>query len=168
MQVHQWRTNWSLLYPSITPSLFYSRLNASLVHIFYCACAYSCIFYVHVGLYPHTGLTVYLAVSPYWPQVTNKYTVVVVVIVTSFPPSPGVCLCPSDKSEIYRNRWTNRAGFSRRGFLPPIAQCVGTSLQNAVLTSGLWENFATAASRSCCQQTRRRSARRCCSPVSRL
>ena len=65
------------------------------------------------------------------------------VLATGLCPSVSVC----HKWVFYRNGWTNRAGFWRVSFLPPVLHCVtrkfcylqnkGTSFWNFVLKSGL-------------------------------
>ena len=52
---------------------------------------------------------------------------------------PSVRLCVRHKPVLYRNDWTNRAGFWDRGFLSPIAHGVTITfgyLQNGALSSG--------------------------------
>ena len=57
---------------------------------------------------------------------------------------PSVCLSVCHKPVLYRNYWTNRAGFFLQGgLLPPIPHCVVRKvwyLQNLGLTSGIVPN----------------------------
>jgi len=76
-------------------------------------------------------------------------------------PSDGVrtSVCPSvrHKPVVYRNDWTNRAGFWHGGFLPPIVRKFGYLQKSGHFPLELFsklrtfKNFATA-SRSSCQQ----------------